>query len=226
MVEQLRAYARACGVIYVLIFVAAIFGEVFAARLVDSSNAAVIAVNVVKSEATWRLGYSAQAFTMLCDVTVSWLLYVLLAPVNRNLALLAAFFRLTYVAAYAPAVIANVAVLRLAQQHNSAAALFAVRMHDTAFAASLIFFGANLLIAGYLIARAPIAVAWLSVALQAAGVCYIVNTFTIFMAPAIHALISPWILLPPFVGELSLTFWLLFTRKFDAIPVENLISAS
>src|SRR5438270_1111067 len=100
MVEQLRVHARACGVIYVLIFIAAIFAEVFAGRLVADSTPALITGNVIKSEGIWRLGFSAQAFTMLCDVAISWLLYVLLSPVNPSVALLSAFFRLTYVAAY------------------------------------------------------------------------------------------------------------------------------
>jgi len=214
----MRNYARACGVIYVLIFVAAIFGEIFAARLVDDGSAAATVANITGAEGTWRLGFTAQAFTMLCDVAVSLLLYVLLVPVNRNVALLAAFFRLTYVAAYVPAVLGNIAVLRFAQQHQVDATLFASRIHDSAFALSLIFFGANLLVVGYLIGRLPIAVRWLSIALEVAGACYIVNTFTIFIAPPLHAVLYPWILLPPFVGELALTFWLLFTHKFDAIP--------
>ena len=50
---------------------------------------------------------------MLCDVAIAWLLYVLLAPVNRNLALLSALFRIVYVSAYVPAVVANVMVLPL-----------------------------------------------------------------------------------------------------------------
>ena len=219
VVDSLRPYARACGVVYVLIFIAAIFGEIFAARLVNDDSAEATVANITGSEATWRLGFAAQAFTMLCDVAVSWLLYLLLAPVNQKLSLLAAFFRLTYLAAYAPAVLGNIAVLRLAQAHQAEATLFAARMHDSAFALSLIFFGANLLVAGYLIGRAPIAVRWLSVALEIAGVCYIVNSFTIFIAPGIHSLFSPWILLPPLVGELSLTFWLLLTRKFDGLAV-------
>lgn len=216
MAENLQVYARTCGLIYVLIFIAAIFGEIFAGRLVSADNAAVIAANVRKSEEIWRIGFSAQILTMICDVAISWLLYVLLAPVNRNLALLAAFFRLTYVAAYVPAVLANIAVLKFAQANQSQAAFFSVRMHDAGFAVSLIFFGINLALAGYLIGRIPISVRWLSVALEIAGACYIINSFTIFIAPALHAVLSPWILLPPFVGEVGLTLWLLFTRKFDA----------
>jgi hypothetical protein len=220
MVEQARAYARTCGFIYVLIFVAGLFGEVFVSgRLVVPGDAAATAANVLGSEGLWRAGYAAQVVTMVCDVVVAWLLYVLLAPVQRNLALLAAFFRLTYVAAYVPAMLANAVVLPLAHQSLPQAAFMAVRIHDAAFAVSLVFFGANLALVGYLIGRAPVGVRWLCVALEVAGACYIVNSFAIFIAPHAQAVLFPWILLPPFIAEISLTFWLLFTRRFNAATV-------
>lgn len=215
MAQDLRIYARTCGFIYVSIFLASLVSFGFAGRLIVQDNAAATADRILASEQLWRAGYSAEIFTMLCDVTIAWLLYVLLAPVHRNLALLAALFRVTYVASYVPAVLANVLVLPLLHQHLRQAAMWAVRAHDPAFAISLVFFGANLVLVGYLIARAPVGVRWLAVALEIAGACYIINSFTIFIAPTVHALVYPWILLPPFVGEVGLTLWLLFTRRFD-----------
>src|SRR5579862_461658 len=214
MTEGSRVYARACGFVYLLIFLSAFVAVGFAGRLVVEDNGPATAAKILANEQIWRAGYSAEIFTMLCDVTIAWLLYVLLAPVNRNLALFAAFFRLTYVAAYVPAVAANVMVLPLLHQHLQQAAMFAVRAHDPAWSISLVFFGANLAIVGFLVGRAPVSVRWLALALEVSGACYIINSFTIYMAPSLHALIYPWILLPPFVGELSLTFWLLFTRRF------------
>lgn len=215
---EARVYARMCGFIYVLIFLASSIVFFAAGRLVVEGDAVKTASNILAFEQLWRAGFSAEIFTMLCDVAVAWLLYVLLAPVNQSYALLAAFFRLTYVAVYAQAVLANVVVLPLLHQHLREAAMLAVRIHGPAFALSLVFFGANLALAGYLIGRAPVGVRWLSVALELAGAAYILNSFAIFIAPPVHAVIYPWILLPPFVGELSLTFWLLFTPRFNAIP--------
>lgn len=221
MPQEARVYARTCGFIYVLIFLSAFVSVGLAGRLVVEGDAPATASKILASEQIWRAGYAAEILTMLCDVTIAWLLYVLLAQVNRHLALLAAFFRLTYVAGYIPAVLANVMVLPLLHQHLQQAALFAVRTHDPAWSISLVFFGANLVLVGYLIGRAPVDVRWLAVALELAGACYIVNSFTIFIAPAVHALIYPWILLPPFVGEVGLTCWLLFTRRFNGLPVRE-----
>ncbi len=215
MGEEARVYARTCGAIYVLIFLSSIVSVGFAGNLVVAQNATATAAKILASEQLWRWGYSAEIFTMLCDIVIAWLLYVLLAPVHRNLALLAAVFRVTYVAGYIPAVLANVMVLPLLHQHLQQSAMLAVRTHDLGWAISLIFFGANLALVGYLVGRPPIAVPWLAVALEISGACYIINSFTGFISPPLHAVIFPWVLLPPFVGELGLTFWLLFTRRFN-----------
>lgn len=217
MSNNLRVYARACGFIYLLIFLSSFVSVGLAGRLIVAGNAAATADKILASEQLWRAGYSAEIFTMLCDVAIAWLLYVLLAPVNRNLALLSALFRIVYVSAYVPAVVANLMVLPLLHQHLPQAAMLAVRAHDPAWAVSLVFFGASLALVGYLIARAPIGVLWLAIALEITGACYIINSFTIFLSPMVHAVIYPWILLPPFVGELGLTFWLLFTRRFSGV---------
>lgn len=226
MAQEARAYARACGFIYLLIFLSAFVSVAFAGRLIVEGDVHASAAKILASERLWRAGYSAEIFTMLCDVAIAWLLYVLLTPVNRNLALLAAFFRVTYVAGYVPAVLANVVVLPLLHQHLQEAAMLAVRTHDLAWSISLVFFGANLALVGYLIGRAPIGVRWLAFALELAGACYIVNSFTRFIAPQAHAFLSPWILIPPFVGELSLTFWLLFTARFNDVAMHGAAPAS
>jgi Domain of unknown function (DUF4386) len=219
MAQDARVYARTCGFIYILIFLTAIVSVGLAGNLIVAGNATATAAKILASEELWRAGYSAEIFSMLCDVAVAWLLYVLLAPVHRNLALLAALFRITYVAGYIPAVLGNVMVLPLLREHLQQAAMFAVRAHDAAWSISLIFFGANLVLVGYLIARAPVGVRWLAVALEVAGACYIVNSFSIYLTPSVHALIYPWILLPPFIAELSLTFWLLLTRRFNQVEL-------
>ena len=212
----MRKYARACGLFYLLIFAAAIPGEILVTgNLVVDGNPSATVARILGSPYLWRAGYSAQMLTMVLDVAIAWLLYVLLAHVNRRIAVLAAFFRLTYVAIYSVAVLANVVALPMAERHLVTAVDFALRVHNEAFALSLIFFGVNLALVGYLIARAPVKVRWLAVALLVSGACYILNSATIFAYPPLHSALFPWILLPPFVGEVGLTLWLLVTKRFD-----------
>jgi hypothetical protein len=36
-----------------------------------------------------------------------------------------------------------------------------------------------------------------------------VNTFALILSPALSSRLFPWVLIPPFVGELSFALWLL-----------------
>ena len=41
-----------------------------------------------------------------------------------------------------------------------------------------------------------------------AGLCYLTNSFTSFLYPALAAMLFPGILVPAFIAELSLCIWL------------------
>lgn len=211
MIERGRVYARLGGAMYLVIFMAALFGEVFVSgALIVDGDAAATAARIVGSEQLWRFAVGAQAVTLVCDATVAWLLYVLLKAAGKNIALLAAYFRLTYVAIYAPAVLANIMALRLAKAGHDEAVMLALHFHDMAFFLSLLFFGLHIVLIGYLIGRAPFSVRWLAIALEIAGICYVANTAAALVAPSLNAIVNPWIMLPPFCAELALAFWLLF----------------
>jgi hypothetical protein len=45
--------------------------------------------------------------------------------------------------------------------------------------------------------------------MQVAGVCYVTNSFALVLNPPLASALFPFILLPPFVAELSLALWLL-----------------
>jgi predicted transporter len=84
-----------------------------------------------------------------------------------------------------------------------------LRTHDSGFAMGLVFFGAACLVVGYLIIRSGYLPRTLGALMQVAGVCYITNSFALIAWPALGAKLFPFILLPPFVAELSMALWLL-----------------
>jgi hypothetical protein len=45
--------------------------------------------------------------------------------------------------------------------------------------------------------------------MQIAGLCYLINSFALLLAPKFADMISPAILVPSFIGELSLCLWLI-----------------
>ena len=87
-------YARLCGVLYLYIIVAGMFAELFVrSRLIVSTDAAVTASNIMANESFFRLGFSGELLHVAFDVGVAVGLYALLRPIDRNIALLAAFMR-------------------------------------------------------------------------------------------------------------------------------------
>src|SRR5436853_7191072 len=90
-----QVYARIGGVLYLIIIVAGLFGEAFVrGKLIVSGDATATAHNIMASQSLWRLGIAGDLIMHVCDVGLTLIFYVLLRPVNRNLALLAAFFNL------------------------------------------------------------------------------------------------------------------------------------
>jgi len=216
-----QLYARICGVLYVYILVAGTFAGLFVrAKLVVSRDAAATAANIMTGESLFRLGFSAELLHLACDVAVAMLLYALLRPVDRNIALLAAFMRLASDLILATASLSHFAALHLLAGSDylktfqpdqlQSLALLAMKLHGDGYAISLMFFGFACGSLGYLISRSGYLPRTIGALMAVAGACYLVNSFTHFLHPATGAaLFNAGILLPCFVAELSLTLWLL-----------------
>ncbi len=214
-----RTYARVGGILYLFIIVAALFGEVFVrGKLVVRGDAAATAGNILESQTLFRAGVAGEMLTCVADVAMAMILYVLLKPVSRNVALLAAFQRVTFVAVYAVSklfLVAAAVVLgkpdylkAFDPQQLNALAYLSIRMHGEGYSVSLIFFGAACVLFGYLISRSGYLPKSIGVLLVIGGAGYLVDSFAEILAPAFAAGLFPWILLPAFFGELGLALWL------------------
>ena len=96
--ESQRKAARIVGLAFPISFVTVVavnFG-IFA-RLIVSGNPAQTARNILAHETLFRIGVAGDMVYCLGVVVLLTALYVVLKPVNQNLALLAAFGRLIHV---------------------------------------------------------------------------------------------------------------------------------
>jgi hypothetical protein len=213
-------YARIGGLLYLIIIVIGLLGEAFVRdRLIVSGDAAAAAANIRSMESLWRFHIAAELFLLICAVALLMILFVLLMPVSRDLALLAVFFNLVSIAleaGYALHLVAalfplvNAGYLRaFAPEQLYAMASLSLRSHGYGFGLSLIFFGCFCVIIGYLIFRSGYLPKWIGVLMQIAGLCYLTNSFALVLSPSFANRIYPAILLPAFVGEASLCLWLL-----------------
>ena len=214
-----QAYARIGGVLYLIIIAAGLFAEAFVrGRLVVPADAAATATNIMAHETLFRLGIAADLTTFLCAVALTMILYVLLKPVNRNLALLMVFFDLVQDAIgginglnpyRALQLLGGADYLKVfSPEQLQAMALLSLKAHSVGFGVALIFFGFSCLAVGYLIFRSGYFPKLLGILLAIAGLCYLINSFALILSPPVAGALFPWVLLPAFIGELSLALWL------------------
>lgn len=155
-----QTYARIGGALYLIIIVIGFLGEFFVRdRLIVSGDPAATAEKIRASEFLWRVGIAGELFLLICAVAVALILYVLIRPVSRDLALLAAFFNLVSISIEATASLYLMETLfplgsanylkALDPKQLHALAYLSTRSHGYGFGVALIFFGCFCLVIGY-----------------------------------------------------------------------------
>jgi hypothetical protein len=215
----MRAWARVAGGLYLVIIAAGLFAEAFVRdRLVESSDAAMTAANIQTHQLLFRAGILADLATFVCAVPLAVILYWLLRPVNRHVALLMLVFNVVQDAigglnalnAYQPLEMLASLPLRSAFSPDQVQelALLSLGAHSVGFGFALIFFGCSCLALGYLIRTSGLFPRILGVLMALAGVCYLVNSCVLILSPRTAAVLFPSILAPAFIGELAFALWL------------------
>ena len=223
-----QTYARIAGILFLISFVGGAFGEFYVpSTLIVSGDPTATLNKIFSHESLFRLGFAGYLLEGLCDVALALVLYVLLKPVHRNLALLAAFFGLISTATFAvsemlffsgPMLLKDPVFLQTfsREQLNALGFLF-VRLYGYGAALFMVFYGSATLIRGYLVYRSGYLPRFLGVLLGVAGVGFIFKNFTLVLAPKYS---SDFLLLAAPITVLVMTVWLLVkgvdVQKWDA----------
>lgn len=204
-----RPQARITGVVYLLFFVTA-FASLFLLRgLVVHGDPAATAHNLLAHEPRFRLGFAVDLLSNACYVALTALLYELLAPVNRGLSRLAAFFSLMGCAIQTFGSVFELAPLVVLKGGSPAdpslrLALMLFDLHAQAVSVALIFFAVYCLLLGYLVVRSTFLPRPLGVLLMAAGCGWLT-----FLWPPLALSLSPFVQGLGGLAELALMLWLL-----------------
>jgi uncharacterized protein DUF4386 len=212
-----QRYARIAGVLCLLSIVAGGFGEAYVpSRLIASADAAATAGNIHVLGSLFRWGFAGYLVEGACDIALSLLFYVLLKPVDRQLALLAAFFGLVSTAVYAVAelfyfapsfILGGADYLKtFSPEQLDALALLSFKFFGYGGMLFTSFYGIACAIRGYLIYRSEYFPKFLGVLLALAGLGFIGKNLTLVLAPAYAS--DVW-LMPMILAGVSLTAWLL-----------------
>jgi len=194
-----RFTARVAGVFYLLMFLTGGLAVFARGGLLVKGDAAATTTNLLAHESLFRLGVAGDLLMVACYVAVTALFYALLKPVNRTVALLAAFFGLMGCAIqgfaclfeFAPFVVLGraqyLSVFKV-EQLQALAYLF-LNLYSQAYSIALVFFGFFCLLIGYLIFKSTFLPRILGVLMALAGLGWLT-----FLSPPLTNYLSPYIL--------------------------------
>ncbi len=200
-----RSRARITGVVYLLFFVTAILGALFTPATANT---------ILAHESSFRLGFALSLISTACYVAVTALFYQLFRPVNRSVALLAAFFGLMGCAITAVGSLFQLAPLVVlgGSQYLSAfnvrqlqaLAQMLLDLNAQVGSIALVFFGVFQLLIGYLIFRSTFLPRMLGALIALAGLGWLT-----FLSPPLANSLLTYLEVLGFLGEVPLMLWLL-----------------
>mgnify|MGYP001426462674 CR=1 FL=1 len=221
MTDRTPLVARWTGLAYLGIIGTGLFAELgVRAPLVVSGDAAATASHIAQSAHWFRLGILADVAMVGFDVAVAIGLLHLLQRVDKPLAQLAAALRLIQAAVISANLMNMVAAVQLAESGAAGAVpapggvLSAMQVHGTVYDIGLVFFGLACLVLGWLLHRSPSAPSVLGWSVAAAGVVYLVGSFSAVCAPAWSAALDP-LYGVAFLAELAFAGWLVFGKHHN-----------
>ena len=154
------------------------------------------------------MGLAGELLNCACDVALAAILYLLLKPANRNLALLAAFFRLAFVAVDVPAkffLFASLLMLGDADYLQAfdppqlhALAYLSIRLHGYGYGISFLFFGIHCALLGYVVYVSGYLPRIIGALLVIGGFGYVAHSLVQVLYLPFAASLFPWYCCPQF----------------------------
>jgi hypothetical protein len=221
--------ARLAGVLYLVNGVTGFFGIVYVpSRLMVSGDAAVTANNILAAERLFRLGIVSELICAAEYVFLLWVLYRLLAGVNKTYASLMVILGLVFVPIMCVNALNEIAALTLVrgtdylsvfdQRQREALAMLFLDLHRYGYIVGWIF-GLWFFPFGVLVYRSSFLPRILGVLLIAAGVGYLADSLTPLLLPNYANIVGRFMSVPLTLGEPAMILWLLIRGAKDQ-PLE------
>ncbi len=220
MISNPKTTARLAGLLYLLIAACAPFSMMYVPSvIVVPGDAAATASHLAASQPLFRLALLDDAVLVLLEVALTAVLYVVLRPAGRTLALVATFARLGMTVLQAVNLLPSLAALELVSGapylsaldpgQAQALVLFLLRLHEQNTHVWELLFGLHCVLVAILVFRSgffPRAFGGL-MALAALG--YTANAVGNLALPASAPLLASFVGFAALVGEVPFVFWLL-----------------
>jgi hypothetical protein len=210
--------ARMAGALWLTVILVSIVAVIGGISLDLHGDPGTLAANALASASKIRLAFVIFFFGKICYLGVTVLLYELLKPVNKSVALFGAFCGLAGLLSGGFGHINLLTALSLLEESRRAAEPIASQLAASAkillgttprFSGEDVWFGFQILSVGYLIVRSYFIPRAIGVLLLLGGSCFLVTSFTNFVSPALGDRLAPVLLPIVLLGEASLALWLL-----------------
>jgi hypothetical protein len=223
--------ARIAGLLYLTYMVLHLLADVIGrSRLIVYGDAATTARNIASSAGPFRTGIMIDLLAAACFLLTAWALYVLLKPVNQNIALLFLLFNLVGVAIQCfsdlflfagQLVLSGGDYLRVFQADQlPALGMLSLVLYKNGFMIAQIFYGAWLFPLGYLVYKSGFLPRVLGIVLMVHCATWVMTALQFFLFPRLQAITYiSWPL--GFVAEFGLTLWLLIMGAKEPKPAAN-----
>ena len=223
--------ARMAGFLYLIYMVFSIFANVLGrSKLIVLGDAATTARNIMASALQFRIGFVVDLVGALLFLLTAWALYVLLKPVNKNIALLFLLLNLGGVAVWcfsdlfliaSQLLLSGADYLKVFQADQlQALAMLSLYIYKYGFLGiAQIFFGAWLFPLGYLVFKSGFLPRLLGVILMVHCVVWLMSALQFFLFPGLIGITFvgiTYISYPlGFISEFGLSLWLLIMGAKD-----------
>ena len=226
--NSIQKTARMAGFLYFMYMVTTIFADVGGrSKLIVFDDAAATANNIMASEGLFRLSFVSDLLSAVFFLLAAWALYVLLKPVNKELALLFLLLNLGGVAVYSINLLNQFAAVLLLSGADTlnvfqadqlkALAMFFLNLYQNGYWISQIFFGAWLFPLGYLVFKSGFLPRILGIVMMIHCAGWLMTFLQFFLFPD-YGLITHLTYPLGFISEFGLTLWLLIMGVKDQKP--------
>ena len=223
---SLRKTALVGGIAYLIVIVSGIFTYLIGrGSLVVPGDAVTTVNNIIANELLFRSTLVSQIIMLIGWLVLGLALYVLLKPVNKNIALFSLILFIVGVAVEGSNMINNLAVLQLLSGAEyltvfgagqlQAQVMFHIDLSKAGYYIAAMFFSGVLFTIGYLIYKSNYFPRILGVLLMIGSVCLMIDHFVFLLSPSYVAIIEP-ITTVGSIAEFATCAWLLLIGVLKA----------
>ena len=219
--------AKRAGFLYLAFVITCIFAGVVRANLIVLGDASKTADLLRNSEWLLRISSVVDLVSAVLFLVAAWALYVLLKPVNKNLALLFLLLNAAGVAVQCNSLLNSFTPMLLNGSADyikvfqpgqiEALNLLFLNLHKSGFTIAQIFFGTWLLPLGYLVYKSNFLPKWLGILLIADFFGVMIWFLQYFLLPGVDIITYPGLAIG-FIAEFSLSFWLIIKGVKEQKP--------